>query len=150
MMNQMQRQDKQVWTLQIKACSFLMGLAAKKTCALLGNPVDIDDEGLLADIEVQPIDDIVPMREDKQRDINKLSSSSSFLFQRLSMEKRKNTAVVNSACMCLTVSCRLAVYLCTFSCRDKKNIVNEATTLRRHIEAHHLVSLLLIQTNQTL
>lgn len=70
MMNQMRRQDKQVWTLQIKARSFLMGLAAKKTRASLGNPVDIDDEGLLADIEVQPIDDIVPTREDKRRDIN--------------------------------------------------------------------------------
>ena len=36
----------------------------------LGNPVDVDSDGLLIDIDIQPIDDIGQSHEDKRRDIN--------------------------------------------------------------------------------
>ena len=36
----------------------------------LGNLKDVDNEGLLVDVNVQPIDVDVPSREDKRRDID--------------------------------------------------------------------------------
>jgi hypothetical protein len=45
-------------------------VTAKQTHASLGNPKDVDDEGLLVDVNVQPIDEDAPSHEDKRRDIN--------------------------------------------------------------------------------
>jgi hypothetical protein len=44
--------------------------ASKKTRRSLGNPMDVDSDGLLVDVDVQPIDDSRQSREDKRRDIN--------------------------------------------------------------------------------
>jgi hypothetical protein len=51
-------------------CPLLNVVTAKKTHGSLGNPVDVDSDGLLIDVDVQPIDDIGQSREDKRRDIN--------------------------------------------------------------------------------
>ena len=45
-------------------------VAAKKTRKSLGNPIDVDSNGLLIDIDIQPIDDSRQSFEDKRRDIN--------------------------------------------------------------------------------
>ena len=36
----------------------------------LGNPVAVDSDGLLMDVDVQPIDDSLPTREDKRQDVD--------------------------------------------------------------------------------
>ena len=45
--------------------SVLNIVTAKRMCASLGNPKEVDDEGLLMDVNVQPIEEDVPSREDK-------------------------------------------------------------------------------------
>jgi hypothetical protein len=47
-------------------------IADKKTCALLGNSADIDNDGLLMDVDVQPVDEdvLTPMHEDRRRHID--------------------------------------------------------------------------------
>jgi hypothetical protein len=45
-------------------------VTAKWTCASLGNPKEVDDEGLLIDVDVQAINEDGPSREDKRRDID--------------------------------------------------------------------------------
>ena len=45
--------------------SVLNIVTAKQTCASLGNPKAVDDEGLLMDVNIQPIEEDVPSCEDK-------------------------------------------------------------------------------------
>jgi hypothetical protein len=42
----------------------------KTKCATLGNPVAVDADGLLMDVDVQSIDDSPPTREDKRQDVD--------------------------------------------------------------------------------
>src|SRR5271156_3103652 len=53
------------WQLEF-TCLCVAGTNHKQ---LLGNPKDVDDEGLLMDVDVQPIED-VPSHEDKRRDVD--------------------------------------------------------------------------------
>jgi hypothetical protein len=39
-------------------------------CATLGNPVAVDADGLLVDVDVQSINDNPPTREDKRQDVD--------------------------------------------------------------------------------
>jgi hypothetical protein len=48
-----------------------MSVVAIQTRTSLGNPKDVDSEGLLVDVNVQPIDVDVPSREEKRRDIDR-------------------------------------------------------------------------------
>jgi hypothetical protein len=50
------------------SCSYYC--IAKKKHGSLGNPVAVDEEGLLLDVDVQLADKDPPMREDKWRDVN--------------------------------------------------------------------------------
>ncbi|KAH9166216.1 hypothetical protein EDB89DRAFT_2063470 [Lactarius sanguifluus] len=43
---------------------------AKKSHASLGNPTNVDEDGLLLDVDVQLVHEGVPVHEDKQRDID--------------------------------------------------------------------------------
>lgn len=46
-------------------------VVAKKTRASLGNPTNVDEDGLLMDVDVQPVhEDDAPTREDKRRDVD--------------------------------------------------------------------------------
>ena len=45
-------------------------ITAKWTHSSLGNPKEVDDEGFLMDVDVQQIDEDVPSREDKRRDVD--------------------------------------------------------------------------------
>ncbi|KAN0105653.1 hypothetical protein V8E52_010828 [Russula decolorans] len=45
-------------------------IRSKKKHGSLGNPVAVDEEGLLLDVNVQLADKDPPMREDKWRDVN--------------------------------------------------------------------------------
>jgi hypothetical protein len=51
-------------------------IIAKRTHASLGNPKEVDDEGLLMDVDVQPIDKDAPSREDKRRDVDHFFQSA--------------------------------------------------------------------------
>jgi hypothetical protein len=42
----------------------------KKSRATLGNPQAVDADGLLVNVDVQPIDNNSPMREDRQKDVD--------------------------------------------------------------------------------
>ena len=57
------------------------------------------------------------------------------------MGRQRNIVAANSARMFLTSAFHLLVLTKLIFVRDKKFIVNEATTLRRHLEARHSVSL---------
>ena len=50
--------------------SVLNIVTAKRARASLGNPKEVDDEGLLMDVDVQPIEEDVPSCEDKRCDID--------------------------------------------------------------------------------
>jgi hypothetical protein len=116
-----------------------MSLTAKKTRTSLGNPADIDNEGLLVDVDVQPIHEDVQTREDKRRDIDH------FFNPPVSKTVNGNMKKYCSCKLCPYASHLTFLFTdANCSCSDKKSLVNEATTLRRHLEAHHLVSLLLI------
>ena len=111
---------------------------AKRTHASLGNPKEVDDEGLLMDVDVQPINKDAPSREDKRCDVDHFFQSAT---EKIINGKAKKYCrcklcpyVSHTSVMCL---------LMRSICRDKKSLVNEVTTLRRHLEAHHSVSLLL-------
>lgn len=45
-------------------------ITGKKKRATLGNPVATDADGLLMDVDVQPVDDNRPTREDKRQDVD--------------------------------------------------------------------------------
>jgi hypothetical protein len=45
--------------------SVLNIVTAKWACASLGNPKEVDNKGLLMDVNVQPIEEDVPSHEDK-------------------------------------------------------------------------------------
>lgn len=87
----------------------------KKTRASLGNSTEKDNEGSLVDTEVQPGDIDAPTRKDKRRDIDQF-----FL-----------PAVSKS------INGQTKKYCCCKVCPCEKTIVNENTTLRRHLEAYH-------------
>jgi len=59
-----------MYIVQIILCSPLNIITAKKTHRSLGNPVNVDSDRLLIDVDVQPIDNIGEAQEDKRRDIN--------------------------------------------------------------------------------
>lgn len=63
--------SKCMYFVQNYLCLPLNVVTAKKTHGSLGNPVDVDSDGLLIDVDVQPIDNIREAREDKRRNINK-------------------------------------------------------------------------------
>jgi hypothetical protein len=42
----------------------------KKSRATLGNPQAVDADGLLVDVDVQPVDDNSPTREDRRQDVD--------------------------------------------------------------------------------
>jgi hypothetical protein len=51
--------------------NFILNIVtAKQTHASLGNPKEVDDEGFLMDVDVQKIDEDIPSREDKRRDVD--------------------------------------------------------------------------------
>lgn len=123
-----------------KHYSILIFFTAKQTRASLGNPMDVDSEGLLVDVCVQPIQEDAPTREDKRRDIDH------FFYPAVSKSIDGNTKKYCACKLCPYVfHTSLTMYAnSNRSHRDKKNLVSEITTLRRHMEAHHSVSLLLI------
>lgn len=45
-------------------------VSSKKKCATLGNPQAIDADGLLVDVDVQPVDDSSLMREERRQDVD--------------------------------------------------------------------------------
>jgi len=45
-------------------------VSAKKKKATLGNPQAVDADGLLMDVDVQPVDDNPSTREDKRQDVD--------------------------------------------------------------------------------
>ena len=45
-------------------------VTGKKKCTTLGNPVAVDADGLLVDVDVQPIDNAPPTCEDKHQDVD--------------------------------------------------------------------------------
>lgn len=51
-------------------CLVLIIVVAKKKHGSLGNPVAIDEEGLLLDVEVQQTNESQSTREDKRRDVD--------------------------------------------------------------------------------
>jgi hypothetical protein len=51
-------------------CLVLIIVVAKKKRGSLGNPVAVDEEGLLLDVEVQQTDKDPPTHEDKRRDVD--------------------------------------------------------------------------------
>ena len=120
-------------------------ITAKWMQASLGTPKEVDNKGLLMDIDVQPIDEDVPLasHKDKRHDIDHFFQS--LLLRRLLMERLKNIVIASSA---HTYHIPRYVWLLMrsiiYSHRDKKSIVNEVTTLHRHLEAHHSVSWLLL------
>jgi hypothetical protein len=70
-MKRRERQVKRLVSTWHEMPSFILNtVTAKKTRASLGNPVDVDNEGLLVDIEVQSIEEEAPTRADKRRDID--------------------------------------------------------------------------------
>ena len=106
--------------------------------ATLGNPVTVDADGLLMDVDVQAIDDNLPTCEDKWQDVDH--------FFRIAVAKDVNGKSKKYR------ACKLCpwVFSCIiFSCahhhwqgtsRNNKSLVDEITTLRRHLEASHSVS----------
>ncbi|KAG6893926.1 hypothetical protein C0993_012693, partial [Termitomyces sp. T159_Od127] len=87
----------------------------KKLRISLGNPTAVGNDGFLADINIQPIEEEKEKREDKRRDVNHFFHEPSV---------RQLNGKEKSCCVCKI-------------CPGKKPIVNEATTLRRHLEAYH-------------
>ncbi|KAG6858613.1 hypothetical protein C0995_015311 [Termitomyces sp. Mi166 len=87
----------------------------KKKHISLGNPTAVGDDGFLADINVQPINEEIETREDKRRDIDQ------FFHQPVTKE----------------VSGKQKKYCICKVCLNKTNIVNEATTLRHHLEGKY-------------
>ncbi|KAN0118457.1 hypothetical protein V8E52_005187, partial [Russula decolorans] len=77
-------------------------------------PVAVDEEGLLLDVDVQLADKDPPTHEDKRRDVDQFFHT--LVEKEIGGKKRKQ-------CTCK---------LCP--------IVDEVTTLRHHLEAHHSVS----------
>jgi hypothetical protein len=104
--------------------------------ASLGNPTDVDSDGLLTDIVVQPVDDVTPTLEDKRRDIDQF-------FHPPVLNVVNGRTKKYSCCKLCPYVCLLSyVYLTNLVYRNKKSLVDEVTTLRRHLEASHSVSLL--------
>jgi hypothetical protein len=59
-----------MYVLILIVCLVLIIVIAKKKHTSLGNPVAVDDKGLLLDVEVQQTDKDPPTHEDKRRDID--------------------------------------------------------------------------------
>jgi hypothetical protein len=97
-------------------------LTVKKKRSTLGNPISIDEDGLLLDIDVQPIDNARPTREEKRRDVDE------FFHPAVSKVINGKT---KSYCICRC-------------CPNEKMLVNEVTTLHCHLEAQHSVSLFFV------
>ena len=126
-----------VWVFQNIPLSFLNHLAAKKVRTALGNPEDVDDEGLLADVDVQSIQDVASTsREDKRRDIVHFFSAP---FSKVVDGNMKTYCTCKFCPYVCASSCPLTY--ANHSCRSKTTIVNQETTLRRHLESRHRVSL---------
>ncbi|KAG6883266.1 hypothetical protein C0992_009256, partial [Termitomyces sp. T32_za158] len=87
----------------------------KKPRFSLGNPTMVDDDGLLVDVNIQSIEEDKEKREDKRRDIDHFFREPSI---------RQLNGKEKSYCICKI-------------CPNMKSIVNEATTLRCHLEAYH-------------
>ena len=51
--------------------NFILNIViAKRPHGTLGNPKEVDNEGFLMDVNIQTIDEDVPSREDKRRDVD--------------------------------------------------------------------------------
>jgi hypothetical protein len=112
-------------------------IVAIQTRTSLANPKDVDNEGLLVDVIVQPINEDAPSREDKRRDIDHFFQPSVVKIINGKMKKYCSC----KTCLCVPQFLRFVNVNETNSCRDKKSIVDQVTTLRRHLEARHSVSL---------
>jgi hypothetical protein len=112
-------------------------VADKKARASLGNPAEINSDGFLMDMVVQPVDEDTPTHEDKRRDINQ------FFHPAVLKDVNGKMKKYSSCKLCLYVQHLLRMFLYkNHFYRNKKSLVDEVTTLRRHLEAAHSVSLL--------
>ena len=84
-----------VHMFQERHSSILNIVTAKQMHALLGNPKEVDDEGLLMDVDVQ----LMKMCHHAKTNDVMLTISFSPLPKRLLMERLKNTATASSARM---------------------------------------------------
>jgi hypothetical protein len=112
---------------------------AKKKRNTLGNPTATDGNGILADIDVQEIDDgeAGTTREEKRRDVDRFFHPV-------------NTRIINGKNKRYR-TCKLCPYVSgSFLCSallcdnnqlssDQKMIVPEVTTMRRHLQFKHEV-----------
>jgi hypothetical protein len=103
----------------------------------LGNPVDVDKDGLLVDIEVHPIEEDPPA-QDKRRDIDQFFHPA--VLKSIGDKIKKYSMC--KLCPYVYYSPIFHLLIKTVFGRDKKSLVNEITTLRRHLEAHHSVGCL--------
>jgi hypothetical protein len=112
---------------------------AKRPRPSNGNPSELDEEGFLKDLNVQSPKDATPTREDKRRDVD--------MFFHPPVDKSIN-GTTKKYCVCKVCPYVHSLYVMAHInclCSDKKLIINEITTLRRHLEAHHSVSTIYIQ-----
>lgn len=116
-----------------------------KSCATLGNPTDVDEEGLLADVNVQPVYNTTSTYGDKRRNIDEFFNPA---------YSKTINGIVKKYCLCKVCPYVLLTSglgfmfanenLTLLRTRDDKSIVNEVTTLHRHLEAYHVVGLILM------
>jgi hypothetical protein len=118
-----------------------------KPCApsgTLGNPVAVDDDGLLVDVDVQSIDDNEAprtTREDKRQDVDHFFLAAEFKDMK-GKSKKYRLCKVCPYVIAIIMPCffsLLTPLLCMARDRNNKSLVNEVTTLRRHLEANHAV-----------
>jgi hypothetical protein len=106
--------------------------------------MDVNEEGFLLDVIVQPIDEDMPSEphEDKRRDIDHFFQPP--VVKTINGKMKKYCSCKLCPYVPLTSALLRFVNVNEInSCRDKRSIVNEVTMLRCHLEAHHSVSLLL-------
>ena len=56
--------------IRVYSNHFLNDHTGEKECGTLGNPTALDADGLLADLDVQSVNDNPPTREDKRQDVD--------------------------------------------------------------------------------
>jgi hypothetical protein len=105
--------------------------------ALLGNSADIDSDGFLTDVVVQPVNEDTPAYEDKRCDIIQFFHPAVLKDVNGKMKKYSSCKL----CPYVWLVYSPYVLLRNLFYSDKKSLVDEVTTLQRHLEASHLVSL---------
>ena len=106
----------------------------KRQCATLGNPIAVDTDGLLVDVEVQSIKENWPTYEDKIRDVDHFFSTA------ITKEVNGKLKKYRPCNLCPWVF-RWSIQLCTLNetRRNDKNLIDEVTTMWWHLEASHSV-----------